>query len=138
MRKSFFSENGDRSQRSVEAGSLSIFKIEVDRFSSVRAFKGYGEKFCKGCAQLEETFPSQHTCPEHRKKMERFCVTDCEVICLDCRDSRKHLHHDVLNIQEAAEEFKTQLQKSVIKLQTLIEKRNVAKRKFEGLLEDTL
>ncbi|XP_048375807.2 zinc-binding protein A33-like [Stegostoma tigrinum] len=93
---------------------------------------------CKGCAQLEETLPSQHICPEHRKKMERFCVTDCEVICLDCRDSRKHLHHDVLNVQEAAEEFKTQLQKSVIKLQTLIEKRNVAKRKFEGLLEDTL
>ncbi|XP_041069611.1 nuclear factor 7, ovary-like isoform X2 [Carcharodon carcharias] len=93
---------------------------------------------CKEHARLEENAPSHHTCPEHRRKMERFCVTDCEVICLDCRDSRKHLHHDVLNVQEAAEEFKTQLQKSVTKLQTLIEKRNVAKSKYEGLLEDIL
>ncbi|XP_038671783.1 zinc-binding protein A33-like [Scyliorhinus canicula] len=93
---------------------------------------------CKEHARLEENVPSQHTCPEHQRKMERFCVTDCEVICLDCRDSRRHLHHDVLNVQEAAEEFKAQLQKSVTKLQTLIEKRNIAKSKYESLLEEIL
>uniref|UniRef100_UPI00398F6CEE zinc-binding protein A33-like isoform X1 n=2 Tax=Pristiophorus japonicus TaxID=55135 RepID=UPI00398F6CEE len=93
---------------------------------------------CREHARLEETAPGQHMCPEHRKKMERFCVTDCEVICLDCRDSRKHLHHDVLNVQEAAEEFKAQLQKSVTKLQAMIDKRNLAKIKYEGLLEDIL
>ncbi|GCC18886.1 hypothetical protein chiPu_0021733 [Chiloscyllium punctatum] len=70
-------------------------------------------------------------------KLERFCVTDSEVICLDCWAFRKHFQHEVLNVQEAAEEFKAQLQKSVIKLQTLIEKCNAAKRKLEGLLEDT-
>ncbi|XP_062904100.1 nuclear factor 7, brain-like [Mobula hypostoma] len=91
---------------------------------------------CREQARLEETVPPHHRCPEHRKKMERFCVTDCEVICLDCRDSRKHLHHDVLNVQEAAEEFKGQLQKSVTKLQAMIDKRKLAKSKYESLLED--
>lgn len=66
------------------------------------------------CLKLQGTgLPHGPLCAEHGKKLERYCVTDSEVICLDCRDSRKHLYHEVLNTQEAAEEFKGQLKKSL-------------------------
>ncbi|XP_043942535.1 nuclear factor 7, brain-like [Protopterus annectens] len=73
-------------------------------------------------------------CTEHQKKLERFCITDTEVICLDCRDSRKHLHHEVLNAQEAAGEFKEQLKKSLKNLSHKRDQQNSIIENFEAQL----
>ncbi|XP_007431360.1 zinc finger protein RFP-like [Python bivittatus] len=55
-------------------------------------------------------------CDEHREPLKVFCWEDCALICLVCDKSRKHRTHLVLPIEEAAEEYKEEIQ---IKLQNL-------------------
>ncbi|XP_069491282.1 zinc-binding protein A33-like [Ambystoma mexicanum] len=89
------------------------------------------------CLKLQGTgIPQGPLCTEHGKKLERYCVTDSEVICLDCRDSRKHLYHEVLNTQEAAEEFKEQLKKSLKDLEAQRLLHTSSQTSCEAQLED--
>nr|XP_033779715.1 zinc-binding protein A33-like isoform X2 [Geotrypetes seraphini] len=74
-------------------------------------------------------------CEEHGKRLERFCITDSELICLDCRDSRKHLFHEVLNNQDAVQEFKEQLKETLTELEGKIQHQSSLKEQCEALKE---
>ncbi|XP_030053006.1 nuclear factor 7, brain-like [Microcaecilia unicolor] len=86
---------------------------------------------CQG--RVVET--SGPACKEHGKRLERYCITDSELICLDCRDSRKHLYHEVLNNQDAAQEFKERLKESVKELEGKVQHQNSLKEQCEALQE---
>ncbi|XP_032890671.1 nuclear factor 7, brain-like [Amblyraja radiata] len=45
-------------------------------------------------------------CPQHKEKLKLFCEDDQELLCLICRDSNKHVNHQVFPISEAARIYK--------------------------------
>ncbi|XP_064407948.1 E3 ubiquitin-protein ligase TRIM62 isoform X1 [Latimeria chalumnae] len=73
-------------------------------------------------------------CMTHGRKLDRFCLTDKKLICLDCRDTRKHQQHRVLILQEAAEEFKAELRISLSKITDGRAKQVQDKQRYEILL----
>ncbi|XP_055513038.1 nuclear factor 7, brain-like [Leucoraja erinacea] len=48
-------------------------------------------------------------CPQHKEKLKLFCEDDQELLCLICRDSNKHVNHQVFPISEAARIYKKEL-----------------------------
>ncbi|XP_063054484.1 nuclear factor 7, brain-like [Engraulis encrasicolus] len=62
--------------------------------------KNLCEAFWKERARPEEW------CSEHSERFKLFCKDDKELICVVCRDSRKHKSHNCSPIEEAAKEIK--------------------------------
>ncbi|XP_020792165.2 E3 ubiquitin-protein ligase TRIM35-like [Boleophthalmus pectinirostris] len=56
-------------------------------------------------------------CPQHKEKLQLFCVDHKQPVCLVCRDSRAHNNHRFSPIDEVAQEYKEQLQHSLEPLQ---------------------
>ncbi|XP_059495746.1 zinc-binding protein A33-like isoform X1 [Stegostoma tigrinum] len=52
----------------------------------------------------------QQECSRHKEKLKIFCKTDNQLICLVCQISKYHQNHQLLPTEEAAEEFKGELQ----------------------------
>ncbi|XP_072405764.1 zinc-binding protein A33-like [Chiloscyllium punctatum] len=48
-------------------------------------------------------------CSLHKKQLKLFCQTDNQPICISCMISKDHQNHEVLPVEEAAEEFKDKL-----------------------------
>ncbi|XP_017575080.1 tripartite motif-containing protein 35-like [Pygocentrus nattereri] len=66
-------------------------------------------------------------CGLHKEKIKLFCLEDKQPVCLVCRDSKRHINHSFRPIDEAALDFKEELQP---KLQPLEEKlKNLQKAK---------
>uniref|UniRef100_UPI00398F8736 zinc-binding protein A33-like n=1 Tax=Pristiophorus japonicus TaxID=55135 RepID=UPI00398F8736 len=55
----------------------------------------------RGLTLAQEEKESQGFCKEHGEKLTLFCQTDNELICLVCRDGRKHKHHSFVPLTEA-------------------------------------
>ncbi|XP_072331810.1 zinc-binding protein A33-like [Scyliorhinus torazame] len=55
----------------------------------------------------------QQECSRHKEKLKLFCKTDNQPICLVCQSSKNHQNHELLPVEEAAEEFKEELQTSL-------------------------
>ncbi|KAM7319345.1 hypothetical protein ACRRTK_022457 [Alexandromys fortis] len=49
-------------------------------------------------------------CLKHKKKLNYFCEKDKEFLCLVCRDSKDHKTHEVTLIDEAAKNYKVQIE----------------------------
>ncbi|XP_067359279.1 zinc-binding protein A33-like [Channa argus] len=60
---------------------------------------------------------SEALCSEHSEKLKLFCLDHQQPVCLVCRDSRKHTNHKFRPINEAAQEKKEELRKSLKPLQ---------------------
>ncbi|XP_077185400.1 E3 ubiquitin-protein ligase TRIM58-like isoform X2 [Paroedura picta] len=54
--------------------------------------------------------PSEALCERHGKKLRLFCQDDGEPICLVCDKSREHRMHTVLPIEEAAHDYKEEVE----------------------------
>ncbi|KAM3865368.1 nuclear factor 7, brain-like [Diretmus argenteus] len=65
---------------------------------------------------------SEVRCSLHSEKLKLFCLDHQQPVCLVCRDSKKHTNHRFKPIDEAAQDHKEELQKS---LKPLEEKRNL-------------
>ncbi|XP_078422671.1 zinc-binding protein A33-like [Cetorhinus maximus] len=52
-------------------------------------------------------------CEKHQEELKLFCETDKKLICLICRDSREHIEHRFLPIDEAVEIYKAQVKSSL-------------------------
>ncbi|CAO2636279.1 E3 ubiquitin-protein ligase TRIM31 [Lemmus lemmus] len=77
--------------------------------------------------QPEEEEPR---CRKHKEKFHYFCEEDGEFLCLLCRDSRVHKTHEVTLIDEAAQNYKVQIETEV---QDLGQKdKEIIKEKTEG------
>ncbi|XP_018541932.1 nuclear factor 7, brain-like [Lates calcarifer] len=60
---------------------------------------------------------SEPFCSLHSEKLRLFCLDDQEAVCLVCRDSKKHTKHTFRPIDEAAQDQREELQKSLKPLQ---------------------
>ncbi|CAL9694544.1 unnamed protein product [Knipowitschia caucasica] len=74
--------------------------------------------------QLSLKQPSQTDaiCPRHTKKLQLFCLDHQQPVCLVCRDSRAHHKHKFRPINEMAQDYREQLQKSLLPLQDRLQK----------------
>ncbi|XP_043540825.1 E3 ubiquitin-protein ligase TRIM52-like, partial [Chiloscyllium plagiosum] len=59
----------------------------------------------------------QQECSRHKEKLKVFCKTDNQLICVICQISKSHQNHEVLPVEEAAEEFKEELETSLKPIQ---------------------
>ncbi|XP_075835337.1 E3 ubiquitin-protein ligase TRIM31-like [Microtus pennsylvanicus] len=77
--------------------------------------------------QSEEEEPR---CPEHKEKFHYFCEEDGEFLCLVCLDSKDHKTHELTMIDNAAQNYKVQIE---TQLQDLGQKdKEIIKEKKEG------
>ncbi|KAG5270889.1 hypothetical protein AALO_G00173440 [Alosa alosa] len=60
-------------------------------------------------AYTKEKNLSGELCPSHKERFKLFCKDDKELLCVVCRDSRKHKTHDCSPIDEAAADLKGKL-----------------------------
>ncbi|GCB82470.1 hypothetical protein scyTo_0022911 [Scyliorhinus torazame] len=51
----------------------------------------------------------QQECSRHKEKLKLFCKTDNQPICVVCQSSKNQQNHELLPVEEAAEEFKRSL-----------------------------
>ncbi|XP_067232735.1 E3 ubiquitin-protein ligase TRIM35-like [Chanodichthys erythropterus] len=56
-------------------------------------------------------------CSFHKEKLKLFCLEDQQLVCLVCRDSRKHSNHRFCPVDEAAMDNKKELGYSLGRLQ---------------------
>ncbi|KAL7827331.1 hypothetical protein SRHO_G00330490 [Serrasalmus rhombeus] len=56
-------------------------------------------------------------CIPHSEKLKLFCLDDLQPVCLVCRDSKIHTNHKFLPLQEAAVDYKKELQAALKPLQ---------------------
>ncbi|XP_072331791.1 zinc-binding protein A33-like [Scyliorhinus torazame] len=70
-------------------------------------------------------------CSRHKEKLKLFCKTDNQPICLVCQNSKNHQNHELLPVEEAAEEFKEELRTSLKPVQDKEEECNTVKRDYE-------
>ncbi|KAK7802457.1 hypothetical protein U0070_011327 [Myodes glareolus] len=52
-------------------------------------------------------------CQKHKEKYHYFCEKDGEFLCLLCRDSKDHKTHQVTLVEEAAKNYKVQIETEV-------------------------
>ncbi|XP_060707154.1 zinc-binding protein A33-like [Hemiscyllium ocellatum] len=56
--------------------------------------------------KTEKAGEIRRECSLHKKQLKLFCQTDNQLICISCMISKDHQNHEVLPVDEAAEEFK--------------------------------
>lgn len=61
---------------------------------------------------------SEELCGLHGEKFKLYCVTDQQLICVICRDAKKHKKHNCMPIKEAIETFRAQLKLKGLHLRT--------------------
>ncbi|KAJ7997492.1 hypothetical protein DPEC_G00229590 [Dallia pectoralis] len=55
-------------------------------------------------------------CERHGEELKLYCHTDNKPICVVCRESRTHRHHDVAPVPEVLEDMKSELRLRLVKL----------------------
>ncbi|XP_078073394.1 zinc-binding protein A33-like isoform X1 [Mustelus asterias] len=76
----------------------------------------------------------QQECSRHQEKLKLFCKTDNQTICVICQTSKNHQNHEMLPVEEAAEEFKEELRNSLKPVQDKKEEWNAVKSDYERTL----
>ncbi|XP_035277448.1 uncharacterized protein LOC118229527 [Anguilla anguilla] len=70
---------------------------------------------------------SEVLCSLHSEKLKLFCLVDQIPVCVICQTSRKHANHELLPVQEAAEEYKEKLRTALAPLQEKLKAFNAVK-----------
>uniref|UniRef100_A0A8C7Z2B5 Tripartite motif-containing protein 35-like n=1 Tax=Oryzias sinensis TaxID=183150 RepID=A0A8C7Z2B5_9TELE len=73
------------------------------------------KNLCESFLQDQDQRASEVVCNSHSKKLELFCLDHKQPVCIICRDSRNHVGHSFIPIDEAAQEHREKLQKSLDK-----------------------
>ncbi|XP_078073398.1 zinc-binding protein A33-like [Mustelus asterias] len=76
----------------------------------------------------------QLECSRHQEKLKVFCKTDNQTICVVCQTSKNHQNHEMLPVEEAAEELKEELRTSLKPVQDKKEECDNVKRDYEKTL----
>ncbi|KAM9361362.1 uncharacterized protein ABDE67_022419 [Symphorus nematophorus] len=79
------------------------------------------KNLCEAFLLEREQRDSEDLCSLHSEKLKLFCLDHQQPVCLICRDSQKHTNHRFRPINEAAEEHKEKLQKSLKPLKKKLE-----------------
>ncbi|XP_030642193.1 tripartite motif-containing protein 35-like isoform X2 [Chanos chanos] len=80
------------------------------------ALKNLCETFVQERSQRTSA-ESEELCSQHREKLKLFCVDDKQLVCLVCRDSRRHTNHKFCPIDEAALDRREELMTALKPLQ---------------------
>ncbi|XP_063059412.1 E3 ubiquitin-protein ligase TRIM47 [Engraulis encrasicolus] len=67
-------------------------------------------------AAPSKAIKSDGKCERHREELKLYCHSDNKPICVVCRESRAHRHHDVAPLPEVIEDMKSELRLRLIKL----------------------
>ncbi|XP_073325084.1 E3 ubiquitin-protein ligase TRIM35-like [Pagrus major] len=78
---------------------------------------------------------SEAVCSLHGEKLKLFCLEHQEPVCLVCRDSKTHNNHKFRPIDEAAQNHKEELQKSLKPLQKKLKSFERVKGNFDQTAE---
>lgn len=81
---------------------------ETTRLGSLRSNRELGNmvELVKTLRPEEAAEEDGGVCPRHREPLKLFCRQEEAPICVICRESREHRPHEVLPVEEAAEEYK--------------------------------
>ncbi|KAM9361391.1 E3 ubiquitin-protein ligase TRIM35-like [Symphorus nematophorus] len=93
------------------------------------------KNLCEAFLQQRDQRSSESLCSLHSKKLRLFCVDHQQPVCLVCRDSKKHINHKFRPIDEAAQEHKEKLQKSLKPLKEKLKVFKEANVKFDKTSE---
>ncbi|XP_063766996.1 E3 ubiquitin-protein ligase TRIM35-like isoform X2 [Eleginops maclovinus] len=74
---------------------------------------------------------SEALCSLHSERLRLFCLDHQQPVCLVCRDSRTHTNHRIRPVDEAAQDLKEELQKSLQPLQEKLKLFEEVKVKFD-------
>ncbi|XP_060095243.1 zinc finger protein RFP-like [Heteronotia binoei] len=72
-------------------------------------------------AAIEASPVVKGVCLRHQEPLKLFCQEDESPICVICRESRDHRSHKVLPIEEAAQDYREQIQCELQKLKSVRE-----------------
>ncbi|XP_025051073.1 zinc finger protein RFP-like isoform X3 [Alligator sinensis] len=81
--------------------------------------------------QAEKEPEGQRMCERHQEPLKLFCEEDEAPICVICRESRAHRNHTAVPIEEAAQDYKEQIQSHVERLRQQREELQGLKRAWE-------
>ncbi|XP_053171560.1 E3 ubiquitin-protein ligase TRIM39-like [Scomber japonicus] len=88
------------------------------------------KNLCEAFAQERDqrsSAESEPLCSLHSEKLKLFCLDHQQPVCLVCRDSKTHNNHRFTPIDEAAQDHKEKLQKSLKPLQDKLKLLNEVK-----------
>ncbi|XP_048021178.1 tripartite motif-containing protein 12A-like [Megalobrama amblycephala] len=80
------------------------------------ALRNLCESFLQERSQRSSS-EDEMVCSDHKEKLKLFCLDDKQLVCLVCRDSRKHSNHRFCPLDEAAMDNKEILKASLERLQ---------------------
>ncbi|KAM9362026.1 zinc-binding protein A33-like [Symphorus nematophorus] len=89
------------------------------------------KNLCEAFLQQRDQRSSEDLCSLHSEKLKLFCLDHQQPVCVVCRDSEKHTDHKFRPIDEAAEEHKEKLQKSLKPLKETLEDFEQVKNEFD-------
>ncbi|XP_066474064.1 E3 ubiquitin-protein ligase TRIM39-like [Tiliqua scincoides] len=73
-------------------------------------------------ASLQAAGQEEAVCGKHHEALKLFCSQDEALICYICRESRAHRSHSVFPVEEAAQDYKKEIQSRLQSLKEEIEK----------------
>ncbi|XP_068568889.1 nuclear factor 7, ovary-like [Cebidichthys violaceus] len=71
------------------------------------------KNLCESFILERDQRASETLCSLHSEKLRLFCLDHQQPVCIFCRDSEKHTDHTFRPIDEAAEDLKEEIQKSL-------------------------
>ncbi|XP_015258560.1 PREDICTED: zinc-binding protein A33-like [Cyprinodon variegatus] len=71
----------------------------------------------KLCEAIQQEEKPKHLCSLHAEKLKLFCLDHQQSVCVVCRDSKAHINHRFVPINEAAADHREKLRESLITLQ---------------------
>ncbi|XP_037534950.1 tripartite motif-containing protein 35-like [Nematolebias whitei] len=93
------------------------------------------KNICESFLQENHQRASEALCSLHSEKLRLFCLDHQEPVCLVCRDSKKHTDHRFRPIDEAAEEHREDLLRSLEPLKEKLEVQKKVHSKFDQTAE---
>ncbi|CAM4664331.1 unnamed protein product [Leuciscus chuanchicus] len=72
---------------------------------------------CESFQQERRQRSGSGVCRDHKEELKLFCLDDQQLVCLVCRDSRKHTNHRFCPVDEAVADHKEILRASLEDLQ---------------------
>uniref|UniRef100_A0A8P4KPF4 Nuclear factor 7, brain n=1 Tax=Dicentrarchus labrax TaxID=13489 RepID=A0A8P4KPF4_DICLA len=93
------------------------------------------KNLCESFLQERDQRSSEALCSLHSEKLKLFCLDHQQPVCVVCRDSKKHTNHRFRPIDEAAQDHKEELQKSLKPLKEKLKVCEGVKVKFDQTAE---
>ncbi|XP_033981617.1 E3 ubiquitin-protein ligase TRIM39-like [Trematomus bernacchii] len=89
------------------------------------------KNLCETFLQERDQRSPEALCSLHSEKLKLFCLDHQQPVCHICRDSKTHTNHRITPIDEAAQDLREELQKSLQPFQEKLELFEEVKVKFD-------